>query len=578
MKIRHFGLPMLGVLLLTACQGSEVGPPNSLRRAPPADLIFIGEHIHTVDPSNQGATAVAVRDDQIIKVTNQADILALKGYDTRVVVLGDRALVPGFIDSHGHIGFSARLVDFVNLSSPPVGSAENVDDVVGLLKAHIEKQQPGEGEWVVGYGYDDSLLAENRHPDRDDLDKASATIPIYLLHVSGHLGVANSAALAASNIDADSNDPPGGVIRRRPGSQEPNGVLEETAASRIIFGRLGALAPDRFETMLRETLVDYAAYGITTAQDGASTPTDIATMRAAARREPFPIDVASYRSVQTLRPEEFGKFKIDRYYQGGFRVAGGKMVLDGSPQGRTAWLTEPYTAGPPGADADYVAYGTTDPAVYKSQAAELIGRGVPLLVHANGDAAMDLMIEGIAEAVGDKVPDHRSVIIHAQLMRADQLDKAKTLGIVPSFFSAHTFFWGDWHLQSFGPERGENISPTRWATDRGVPFTIHNDAPVVPPDMMRLLWATVNRNTRSGHVIGPGQRLTVEEALYAATMGGAYQLFEEDTKGSITEGKRADLVILGADPTDVDPMTIKDIPILETFVRGRSVYKRQPKR
>ena len=294
----------------------------------------------------------------------------------------------------------------------------------------------------------------------------------------------------------------------------------------------------------------------------------------AALESPFPIDVASYQVAMTLTPDRFGTFKQDAEYRGGFRVAGVKFVLDGSPQGRTAWMSKPYTEGPPGADADYVAYPTMEPAAYKSQAAKLIGRGVPLLVHANGDAAMDLMIEGVIGAVGDTVPDHRSVIIHAQLMRADQLDKAKTYGIVPSFFSAHTFFWGDWHLQSFGPERGENISPTRWAQDRGVHFTIHNDAPVVPPDMMRLLWATVNRNTRSGHVIGPDQRLTVEEALYAATMGGAYQLFEEDNKGSITEGKRADLVILGANPMEVDPVTIKDIPIIETIAGGKTVYKR----
>jgi predicted amidohydrolase YtcJ len=574
MNITKLAWPLLGILFLAACEGPEGGAPNSLRRAPSADLIFIGEHILTADPNTQDATAVAVRDGQIIKVTHQADILALKGHDTRVVVLGDRALVPGFIDSHGHLGFGARRADFVNLSSPPVGTAENVDDVVALLRAHIEKQQPAEGEWVVGYGYDDSLLAENRHPNRDDLDKVSATIPLYLMHVSGHLGVANSAALAASNIHADSKDPAGGVIRRRPGSQEPNGVLEEKAASRVLFRQLGALDPVRFEAMFRQTLADYAAYGITTAQDGATNLTDIKLMRAAAAREPFPVDVASYRSVQTFGPGDVGTFDADPDYRGGFRVAGVKFVLDGSPQGRTAWLTQPYTAGPPGAAADYVAYPTMEPAAYKSQVAKLIARGVPLLVHANGDAAMDLMIEGIAEAVGDNVPDHRSVIIHAQLMRADQLDKAKTLGIVPSFFSAHTFFWGDWHLQSFGPERGENISPARWAIDRGVHFTIHNDAPVVPPDMMRLLWAAVNRTTRSGHVIGPEQRLTVQEALYAATMGGAYQLFEEDSKGSITEGKRADFVILGADPTTADPMTIKDIPILETIARGRTVYKR----
>ena len=145
---------------------------------------------------------------------------------------------------------------------------------------------------------------------------------------------------------------------------------------------------------------------------------------------------------------------------------------------------------------------------------------------------------------------------------------------MPSFFSAHTFFWGDWHVRSFGEERGTNISPVRWAIDRGVNFTIHNDAPVVPPDIMRLISVTVNRKSRSGRVLGPHERATVEEALHAVTLGAAYQYYEEDTKGSITVGKQADLVILGQNLLTADPAELEHIPIVETFSRGRSVFKR----
>ena len=201
---------------------------------------------------------------------------------------------------------------------------------------------------------------------------------------------------------------------------------------------------------------------------------------------------------------------------------------------------------------------------------------MPFLAHANGDAAMDLMMDGVEEGIAemDEAPDHRSVIIHAQLMRADQLDRAAELEVVPSFFSAHTFFWGDWHVRSFGEERGTNISPVRWAIHRGVNFTIHNDATVVPPDIMRLVSITVNRKGRSGRVLGPHQRATIQEALHAVTLGGAYQYFEEDTKGSITVGKQADLVILGENPLTADPAELEHIPILETFSRGRSVFTR----
>ena len=206
----------------------------------------------------------------------------------------------------------------------------------------------------------------------------------------------------------------------------------------------------------------------------------------------------------------------------------------------------------------------------------MIRRNVPVLVHANGDAAIDAMIEGIAGAVDpDALPDHRSVIIHAQLMRPDQLPTVKALGIVPSYYAAHPFYWGDWHRKSFGEQRAAHTSPVKATIEHGIPFTVHNDAPVVPPDMMRLIHITVNRATRSGHVLGPEQRASVSEALYAVTQGAAYQYFEEDSKGSITPGKRADLVILGADPLTADPGTLADIPVVETFARGRSVYRRE---
>jgi hypothetical protein len=206
----------------------------------------------------------------------------------------------------------------------------------------------------------------------------------------------------------------------------------------------------------------------------------------------------------------------------------------------------------------------------------LLARGVPVLAHANGDAAIDMMIDGVAAALVDgEITDHRSVVIHGQLMRPDQLDRVKDLGIVPSYYAAHPYFWGDWHRLSFGDERASFISPLRATLDRGIPFTIHNDSPIVPPDIMRLIWIAVNRKTRSGYVLGPDQRLTVLEALYAVTQGAAYQYFEENEKGSITPGKRADLVILGVNPLSVEADAIKDIPVLETIARGQTVYRRE---
>ncbi|MXY17167.1 MAG: amidohydrolase family protein [Acidobacteria bacterium] len=396
-----------------------------------------------------------------------------------------------------------------------------------------------------------------------------------LTHVSGHLRAANSAALESAGISAATADPPGGHIRRMAGSREPDGVLEETAG-RLVGASQFAVTPAVTDATARLAIDVYLGYGTTTIQDGGTDGATLEALRTAAGREPFNADVAAFRAFRETGDAEGAAYEPD--YRGGFRVAGVKLLLDGSPQGRTAWLTEPYTEGPPGAAADYRAYPVLEPELYKAGAASLIRRGVPIIVHANGDAAIDLMLEGVDEAVAgmDALPDHRSVVIHAQLMRADQLDRAAALGAVPSFFAAHSFFWGDWHLRSFGEARGSNVSPARWAIERGVHFTIHNDSPVVPPDIMRLVSIAVNRTTRSGRELGPEQRLTVREALHAVTLGAAYQYFEEDTKGSIVPGKQADLIILERDPLAADPADLEHIRVLETFSRGRSVFQRSP--
>ena len=417
-------------------------------------------------------------------------------------LLGSNALLPGFIDAHGHVAFVSRLIDFVNLCSPPVGSVGNVDDIVRLLSEGIAERELPEGDWLFGYGYDDSLIAESRHPTRDDLDRASTAHPIAFMHVSGHLSAVNSAALAAVGMDSDTPDPPGGVIRRRPGSREPNGVMEETAGMEFSLRRQGAVSEERFATLFRHALDYHASFGITTVQDGGATLPDIDSMRASAARESFPVDVVAFPMVNRLDDKAVAGLRYEPTYSQGFRVGGAKFVLDGSPQGRTAWLSKPYTEGPEGAAANYVAYPSYAPEAYKSRVANLIQRGVPVLAHANGDAAIDVMIDGVIAAVGvDSIPDHRSVIIHAQLMRPDQLLSVKALGIVPSYYAAHPFFWGDWHRRSFGEERAAFISPVKATIELGIPFTVHNDAPVVPPDMMRLIHITVNRKTRSGFVL-----------------------------------------------------------------------------
>jgi predicted amidohydrolase YtcJ len=557
------------VLSLTGCAGLR-----GLGHSEPAEIVFLGSNILTVDAETQGATAVAIRGDSIVAVGDRRDVEKMIGAGTRVIELGDRALTPGFIDAHGHLGLVMVFLDLLNASSPPVGPMTSVDDIIQGLQRRIIDHAIAPGEIVLGYGYDDSLLAEQRHPTRDDLDRASSDHPIALVHVSGHLATVNSAALEMLGFDADTPDPAGGVIRRRAGTQEPNGVLEETAAISVLRKMAGdGPSPFEFGSSVFRAIAYHAEYGITTIQDGASNQKMAAGLRAVAAYRPLPADVAVYLQVNDLEEQRsLDELGYSPDYQDGVRVAGVKFVLDGSPQGRTAWLTRPYTKGPPGMPDDYTAYPTVDPDHYRRLVARLIEAGIPVLAHANGDAAIDLMIEGIDLAVGEDEIDHRSITIHAQLAREDQLDEMKRLGIVPSFFAAHPYFWGDWHRKSFGDERALRISPARSAVDRDLPFTIHNDAPIVPPDILLLIEIAVERRTRNGFILGADQRLSVEEALHAVTLGAAYGYFEEDRKGSISVGKLADLVILGADPRRVAPGDISEIEIIETFSRGRSVY------
>ena len=536
-----------------------------------ADLIFIGDNIITMD--DNVASAVAVIGDRISAVGSREEILAMRGETTQFVDLGARALLPGFIDAHGHFGGVATYSALLDLSSPPVGAMENIDDIVAAIRNWIEVNNVPAGDLVYGVGYDDSLLVELRHPNRDDLDRASTTHPIVIRHVSGHLSSANSLALANYNIGVNTENPAGGIVRRRLGTNEPDGVMEETAMG--LLPGTGVLVDEELGWRLRREAADiYASFGITTIQESNVSTSYVDALKQQALEEPFAVDIVTYIMGNPLSDEELELVSHDSDYSGGVKIGGVKFTLDGSPQGRTAWMSQPYNAGPPGVDADYVAYPSYDPDAYRQRVDRLLERGVPVLAHANGDEAIELMIDGIEESLsGEEMPDHRSVIIHAQLIREDQLDRVKQLGIVPSYYAAHPFFWGDWHRLSFGDDRASFISPVKATIERDIPFTVHNDSPIVPPDIMRLVSITVNRLTRSGYVLGPDQRASVLEALYSVTQGAAYQYFEEDEKGSITVGKRADFVVLESNPLTIDPLQLENVGVVETFARGKSVYR-----
>ncbi|MFK7914648.1 MAG: amidohydrolase, partial [Pseudomonadales bacterium] len=378
-------------------------------------------------------------------------------------------------------------------------------------------------------------------------------------------------ALALVGINADSSDPDGGHIRRFPGGTEPNGVLEETATYPLRGYMLGG-QEDPLQGV-REALALYASHGTTTVQDGAISEPAIQLLQAADKAGMLQQDVLYYPVVNGTDPIP-EHWHMGRY-QGRAKAAGVKMVLDGSPQGKTAFLSTPYHVPPDGKDADYRGYPIHPPVKVRGMVDHYLRAGVPILAHANGDAAADMLIDAVAQ--GNHSGDHRTVMIHAQTVRDDQLDDMATLKMIPSFFATHTFFWGDWHRDSvLGPERGMRISPTRSATNRGVTFTIHNDAPIVPPDIIRLVWAASNRKTRSGKTLGADERLSTYESLVAVTRSAAYQSFEEDRKGTLEVGKLADLVILSRNPLQMRASNLLKVKVAQTWSHGRQIYTDTP--
>lgn len=568
------------VVGLAACSApSPAGPQSPGPARQTADAIYAGGPIVTVDDARPTAEAVAVKDGRIVLVGTRADAEVLRGPETVVHDLAGRTMLPGFVDAHGHVSTVGLQAVSANLLPPPDGPNASIA-LLGQSVLAWMKTSPVASTYgiVIGFGYDDSQLQEQRHPTRDDLDKISADLPVYFIHQSGHLGVANSRALALSGITAASPDPPGGVIQRRRGSKEPNGVLEENAhfmvLMQLVFAKLG---PEQLRGMLMAGQDLYTKYGFTTAQDGATDAVSLQGFIAAAAAGQLKIDIVAYPSSITLGDGAVmdGPYQ-SRSYTGRFRIGGMKLILDGSPQGKTAWLSKPYFKPPAGQPASYAGYPAMPGAEALALVEQAFAKNWQVMAHVNGDAAIDQFLDAV-EAAAKKYPgeDRRPVAIHGQTTRLDQVDRMKALGVIPSFFPMHTFYWGDWHRDSvLGPERAENISPTGWALQRGMKFTSHHDAPVALPDSMRVLAATVTRTTRTGRVLGPGQRIPVLDALKAMTLWSAYQHFEEASKGSIEAGKVADFVVLSDNPLTIDPARLADIAVLETIKGGQSIYRR----
>ena len=541
-----------------------------------ADTVYGNGTILTMNPAQPEAEAVAVAGGVIIGVGALSDMKALCGAESRFVDLRGRTMLPGFIDAHSHFIDNAARTPWVNINSKPLGPVESIEDMLQLLGERAGRTP--EGGWIVGWGYDDTMIKEMRHPTRADLDTVSTKHPIVIQHISGWVTAANSAALRLAGITRDTPDPENVVIRRS-ASGEPSGVIE--ASHCPVLALVPQLDQDQFLDTLSAGSDMYLAKGCTTAQEGwVADPNWFPLMGEALKRRTLKLRLVLYPLGQDISLEEYGRVFPDvpsgtpLDEEGKLVMGATKLSADGSIQAYTGFLSQPYHKTPEGKPG-YVGYPSNDLEWLRQRIIDLHSNGRQIAVHCNGDAAIDVALDAYEEAQRQSPRDDtRFIVIHSQMARSDQIERMSRLEAIPSFFITHTYFWGDRHYAIFmGPERAVRLSPTGDALRCNLPFTLHNDTFVTPIDPLLLVWSAVNRLSYGGRDLGKAEQgIPVLEALKGITINAARQGFEEGVKGSIEPGKFADFVVLDENPLAVDPMHLKDIEIAATIVGDVLAY------
>jgi predicted amidohydrolase YtcJ len=569
---RHW-LTASALAALVVVSGCGEKDAASVTGGPGADLIISGGPIVTMEGDKPAtAEAIVVDDGRIVFVGSAAEAMKQKVAGTVVKDLGGKTLMPGFIDGHAHAQQFGTQAVGANLLAPPDGEVNTVDDVVAKLKTFAAGPDVGRTGWIFGIGYDDALLG--RHPTRQDLDKVSTTVPVMATHISGHFMAVNTLGLKMIGYDANTKDPEGGIIRREADGKTPNGVLEELAAMPPMMKFLTPKTQADADLFLARGMDMAKSYGYTTVNEGRMFGPLSKVMEDAAARGLLDIDFIGWMDYSN-------KAELDRAfsktYKGHYRLGGLKITLDGSPQGRTAWRTKPYLLPPDGQQPGYKGYpAIPDTAQVQAYIDEAYAKGWPVKLHANGDAAVDQMMAALRPVVAKYgVKPGQAILVHGQLIRPDQVPELKKLGIFPSMFPMHTFYWGDWYPVIIGSDKAQTISPMRSILNTGLHATSHTDAPVALPNLMQVVWATVNRTSRSGKIVGPDERVSPYEAMKMITIWGAEQFGEEASKGSIKEGKLADLVVLSDNPVTMDPEKLNQVQVLETIKEGKSVWVRR---
>ncbi len=528
----------------------------------PSHRIWHNAHIITMEDQNPVATAIAWRRGVITAIGSDQSVLAGKRWYTDVRDLGGQVVMPGFVDAHSHFPASGIGDITVDLSSPPLGDVIGLRDLYARIRTAIESD-PSSDDWLVGFNYDQASLREGLHPTRQALDQLSSSRPVYVYHSSGHMGVANSAALEKLGLSDD---------------RFKDGLLQEHLAPSLgeLISRFSLL--DLMHSY-RSAQRDYLASGLTTVNSGAGSLALIIGLRAASAIGVLPMRTVVNRLLvgDDTADSLSLSARLKHLNSARFEVGAIKLIVDGSPQGFTAFLSRDFVDPPDGSIKGGSNRGS--PLLALDMLVDKVSRyakaGIQLALHGNGDAAIDMILDAVEASGLDAADDHRTLVVHAQTARQDQIDRMAQLGVLPSFFVSHVYYWGDWHAaRVVGESRAQHLSPTGWARDNELRFSLHSDAPVTPVDPFAILQFSMERKTASGRVLGEEHRLSVHQALRAVTIDAAWQHFLADKVGSLVVGKYADLVVLSDDPYEVGSSEISDIEVLETIVHGNIEFSR----
>ena len=535
-------------------------------------VVWHGGPIVTMDgPAPQIAEAVVTRDGAIVYVGNEAQALVVAGQDAQQRDLAGATMLPGFIDAHSHFGLAVQMGGGIDFGDPAAAKVSDIPGLLERLKSEVASRKIPGGEWVIVWRYDENALAEARHITRAELDSALPDHKVVLLHFTMHGLIANSASLAAFGVNEASPVPAGGVMTKDTGGRL-TGLMFETAMYKYAVPAFPAPTAEQRIAALDAAQTSYARHGYTHAQEGATSPADLAFLTSEPARKAMKIDLAllpMWSQASALVARDDLVFGV---YQGRVKIQGVKFVLDGSPQARTAFFTQDYALGSPGGDHPWHGEPGIKQDDFVALARTVHEKGGQLFVHANGDAAIDMAIKGF-DALEIKASDNRRpVVIHSQFQRQDHLADYARIGVGPAYFTSHAHYFADIHRRNFPARTVDFISPMQSARAAGLTPSNHTDFPVTPLDPMMMVHSAMARASLTGVVSGPDERLSAYEALQTITRNAAWQMFEEDRKGRIAAGLLADFVILDRNPLDLTAEEVLAVKIIETVKQGETIW------